>query len=245
MLLLRDMAASGIFQAMSGSKKRGNSWQNIATNINAYYDFIITIHAVRDQLTNIMRKYKSHARKEIAGTGLGGEEFNQYEQLLEDLIERYKEGERRTEKSSSDKRVQGQEDKKKPMDMRKKAMKTYGKNRNGKDLEGEGDSSKERKSRRTSFDMMTFLHEKMDQNSEMKKEELEAKEGDKEARENERPDTLKQNQALQMQHKLKQNQALQTQQSQLSSVIIVYGLFIIKRVNVVFVCTLQIQLSYR
>ena len=93
--------------------------------------------------------------------------------------------------------------------------------------------------------MMTFLHEKMDQNSEMKKEELEAKEGDKEARENERPDTLKQNQALQMQHKLKQNQALQTQQSQLSSVIIVYGLFIIKRVNVVFVCTLQIQLSYR
>ena len=131
------MAASGIFQTMSGSKKRGNSWQNIATNLNAYYDFIVNIHAVRDQFTNIIRKYKSNARKEVARTGLGGEELNQYEQLLEDPIERYKEGERRTEKSSIDQRVLGQEDKKKAMDMPKKVMETYGKNRNGKDLEGE------------------------------------------------------------------------------------------------------------
>ena len=53
--------------------------------------------------------------------------------------------------------------------------------------------------------MLTFLHEKMDQNSEMRKEKLGAREFNKEAKQNERPDTLKQSQALQMQHKLKQN----------------------------------------
>lgn len=42
-----------------------------------------------------MRKYEPKARKEIAGTGLGGEERTEYEQLLKDHIERYEESERR------------------------------------------------------------------------------------------------------------------------------------------------------
>ena len=51
--------------------------------------------------------------KEIAGTGFGGEELTEYEQLLEDLIEWYEESQRRTEESSSYQKVQSQEDKKK------------------------------------------------------------------------------------------------------------------------------------
>ena len=41
-------------------------------------------------------------------------------------------------------KVQGQENKKKAMNMQPKAMETYGKTRKCKDLEGEDDSSKER-----------------------------------------------------------------------------------------------------
>ena len=52
-----------------------------------------------------------------------------YEQLLEDLIEKYEESERKTEESSSDKKVQDQEDKKKAMHIRKKTMETYGETR--------------------------------------------------------------------------------------------------------------------
>ena len=95
--------------------------------------------------------------------------------------------------------MQGQEDKKKAIDMWQKAMETYGGTRKRKDLEGEGDSSKERKSKRTSFDMMTFRQGKMDPDSEMKREELETRERDREARERKGLDILKQNQALQMQ----------------------------------------------
>ena len=49
-------------------------------------------------------------------------------------------------------------------------METYGGTRKRKDLEGESDSSKERKSKRTSFDMMTFRRGKIDRDSEMKRE---------------------------------------------------------------------------
>ena len=55
----------------------------------------VTLRAVRDRFIAIMRKYEPKARKEIAGTGLGGEERTEYEQLLKDHIERYEESERR------------------------------------------------------------------------------------------------------------------------------------------------------
>ena len=57
-------------------------------------------------------------------------------------------------------------------------METYGETRKLQDLEGEDDSS-----RRTSFDMRTFLRENLDRDSEMKKAELEAREHNREARE--------------------------------------------------------------
>ena len=56
-LLLREMAGSGIFLKKSGSRERGNSWQNIAKNLNAYNDFIVTLRAVRDRFPNIMRLF--------------------------------------------------------------------------------------------------------------------------------------------------------------------------------------------
>ena len=69
-----------------------------------------------------MGNFKSKARKVIAGTGLAAEELTEYEQFLEDIIERYEQSERRIEESLFDKKVQSQEDKKK--DMQQKAMET-------------------------------------------------------------------------------------------------------------------------
>ena len=108
---------------------------------------------------NYHAKILSKARKVIAGTGLGDEGLTEYEQPLEELTERYEESERRTVETLSDKKVQSQEDKKKAIDIQQKEM--YGKTRKRKDLEGDDDSSKERKSRRKSFDMITFFPGKL------------------------------------------------------------------------------------
>ena len=61
---------------------------------------------------------------------------------------------------------------------------------------------------------MIFLCERLDRDSEMKREELEARERDREAREHDRE--ARERERLDI---LKQNQALQTQQSQLLQVI--------------------------
>ena len=46
-------------------------WQEIASNLSNYEEFSVTVRSIRDKFTNIMKKYKSKTRKEIAGTGLG------------------------------------------------------------------------------------------------------------------------------------------------------------------------------
>ena len=70
-----------------------------------------------------MKKYKSKTRQEVKSTGPGGEEVSENEQLLDDLIERFEESERRTETDTK----QGQSDienaKKKAQEIRKKRWK--------------------------------------------------------------------------------------------------------------------------
>ena len=44
-----------------------------------------------------MTKYKFKTRQEVKGTGRGGGELSENEQLLENLIERFEESERRTD----------------------------------------------------------------------------------------------------------------------------------------------------
>lgn len=62
------MAASITFQIKFikfGSRERRKIWQNISSNLNAYNDFTVMLHAVRDQFTTIMRIYKSKGRNKI------------------------------------------------------------------------------------------------------------------------------------------------------------------------------------
>ena len=44
-LLMREMAAQGIFQFKTGSKERGNIWQAIASNLNGNKDQSLVMSA--------------------------------------------------------------------------------------------------------------------------------------------------------------------------------------------------------
>ena len=177
LLVMREMLSLSVFQHKSGSREKGQAWQKIATNLNDYPNFSVTLRAVRERFTTIMRKHKAKTRKEVQGTGLGGEEPTEYETLLEDLIERYEESElETTEKKAVEK------DKQTVLDIRKTAMERYGETKKRRELEGE-DQPKEKKSRRTSSDMLTFLQEKLEFDREKSREEQERKERERETRE--------------------------------------------------------------
>ena len=85
---MREMASLGVFQHKFGSRERGPVWQQIAINLNGYPNFSVTLRSVRERFTTIMRKYKAKLRKNVQGTGLGGQELIEYETLLEDLTGR-------------------------------------------------------------------------------------------------------------------------------------------------------------
>ena len=101
---MTDMASLEVFLHKSGSRERGQVWQKIAANLNGYPNFFVTLRAVRECFTTIMRKYKAKIRKKVQGTGLGGQELIEYKTLLEDLIERYEESELKSEEEVADKK---------------------------------------------------------------------------------------------------------------------------------------------
>ena len=87
-LLMREMAAQGIFQFKSGSRERGTVWQAIAKNLNVHKDLFhsVTSRGVRDRFTLILRRYKAKNAEELKSTGEGREdELSEYDLLLEEL----------------------------------------------------------------------------------------------------------------------------------------------------------------
>ena len=90
-LMMRGMASKDILESKSGNRERRVIWQNIVDNLNKCEEFHLGFH-----FTTLMKNYKSKIRQEVKGTGLGGEELSENEQLLEDSVERFEESERRT-----------------------------------------------------------------------------------------------------------------------------------------------------
>ena len=125
-----------------------------------YPNFSVTLHAVRERFTTIIRQYKAKIRKEVQGTGLGGQKLTEYETLLEDLIERYEEKQLKSEQGVADKKSI-ETDKETILDIRKTAIKQYGETKKHREMEGD-DQPKEKNSRRTSSDVLTFLQQKLE-----------------------------------------------------------------------------------
>ena len=100
--------------------------RNIAGNLNNCEELAVTARGLRDHFTTFMKRYKSKTRREVTGTGVGGEELSENEQLLEDLIERFEDSERRTEADTQKKQSDIENEKKKAQEREKKAMERFG-----------------------------------------------------------------------------------------------------------------------
>ena len=66
-----------------------------------------------------MKRCKSKIRREVKCTGLRDEEVSENEQLLEDVIERFEESERRTKADTQKRQTYIENEKKKVQEMRK------------------------------------------------------------------------------------------------------------------------------
>ena len=73
------------------SKERGDSWNEIANNLNAsdHPTFKVSKRSVRDRLTLLQQKYKAKMRMEEAASGIDCQE-TKLDKALEEIIEKEK-----------------------------------------------------------------------------------------------------------------------------------------------------------
>ena len=119
-LMMRGMASKGIIESRSGNREKRFIWQNILDNLNNCEEFHLGFH-----FTTLMKNYKPKIRQEVKGTGLGGKELSENEQLLEDSVERFEESECRTEADAQKTQSDIENKKKKTQELRKKAMERF------------------------------------------------------------------------------------------------------------------------
>ena len=118
--MMRGMASKGIIESRSGNREKRFIWQNIVDNLNNCEEFHLGFH-----FTTLMKNYKPKTRQKVKGTGLGGNELSENEQLLEDSVERFEESERRTEADAQKTQSDIENKKKKTQELRKKAMERF------------------------------------------------------------------------------------------------------------------------
>ena len=188
-MMMREVTALGVLVHKSGSKERGQLWQQVADSLNENEEIYVTARGVRDRLMTIMKKHRIHMNKEKKLSGEGGEEVTEFDVLVEGLIEISDDTDARSEEKSKDKKIASEEDRKKAVDIRNTAMERFGETRRRK---CDDDDEPPKHSRRSSSDTLTFLREKMESDKENKRIE-------REERARERADAQQQQSNMQLQ----------------------------------------------
>lgn len=215
-LMMREMAAQGIFQFKAGSRERGKVWEVIAKNLNKNRDLFkaATARGVRDRFTLILRRHKAKNADELRATGAGSDdEQGEYDQLLEELGLLYDESDKKAEEAAQTAKEKVNEEKEVAMDIRKRAMETMGqtsKRKTSDDLEDDEIEIKGKKKRRSGSDTLSWLEKKAERDSEFRELQLEEQRKERESQQKERREQLELMQKqLQMQSESQQQQQQQ------------------------------------
>ena len=152
------------------SKERGDSWNEIANNLNAseHPTFKVSKRSVRDRLTLLQQKYKAKMKMEEAASGIDCQE-TKLDKALEEIIEK--------EKTATDARSLQDDNKKTEKaaaeEHRNRAVERLGetKKRNAEKQDEKAQTAK--KGRRSTSEVVQFLKEKSERESVLRKEDLE------------------------------------------------------------------------
>ena len=215
-LLMREMAAQGIFQFKSGSRERGTVWQAIAKNLNGHKDLFhsVTSRGVRDRFTLILRRYKAKNAEELKSTGEGSEdELSEYDLLLEELTHLSEESDKKANAEAESAKEKISAEKELALDIRKRAMETMGQtSKRTKSDELQDDEIKERKKRRTGGDTLAWLEKKVDRDFKYKELQLEEQRKEREFQQRERKEQME---LIQKQLQMQGESQKQQQQQQM------------------------------
>ena len=164
-LLLREVLFREPYQHRHGSVERGDIWEEIATALNEIAEpkFSVSKRSVRDHFNTLSKNYKKRNSDEIKASGITPE-VTEVDEALEDLIQRFEEADEEFKLQSANKKAKIEEDLAAAQEIRQKSLDTM------------GDSpppESGKKNRNNGSDTVTYLRQKMEIESQLKREEIE------------------------------------------------------------------------
>ena len=177
LVLCREVLAMEPYQHPYRSKERGDVWNQIAINLNGldHPKFKVNKRSVRDRLTLLITKHKAKIRQEENASGIACEE-TELDQALEEIIDK----EKLADEKSSEAKKKEKEEKAAAEEHRQSAMERLGQTKR-RNADSETDGAQAKKSRRSSSDVVEYLREKYQRESDQRKEEMELRKMEQQA----------------------------------------------------------------
>ena len=176
-VLCREVLVMEPYQHPYRSKERGDVWNQIALNLNGldHPKFKVNKRSVRDRLSLLITKHKAKMRQEENASGINCEE-TELDQAIEEIIDK----EKLADEKSSEAKKKEKEEKAAAKEHRKSAMERLGQTKK-RNAEGENAGTQAKKSRRSSSDVVQYLKEKNERESDQRREELELRKKEQQA----------------------------------------------------------------
>lgn len=169
-LMLREAVTSEPYNFKPKSTERGKVWESIAAYLNSLKtpEFRVTARAVRDRYALLISRHKLKQREEEKASGIDVPELTELDALLEEIREREKSAEEKSDALRNERKAKDEKEKAKAEEIRQAALQTIAIRKS----DDSGEKPKKAKLRRSTSDAIGFLAEKSEKERELKKEEL-------------------------------------------------------------------------
>ena len=169
-LFCREIVVVEPFKHKEKSRERGQAWQDLADHLNEFPGFTVSARAVRERFKLLQMNFKKKERQEHAASGISPD-ISELDILLEEILLRIKECQLEFVRQDTENKEQ---ESGKAEDIRNEAMETLAETKKRKTAEGISPTlSKKRRS--SGSETVQFLREKMENDNNLKEQELELK----------------------------------------------------------------------
>ena len=168
--MLREAVTTEPYNFKAKSSKRGKVWESIAAYLNSLEtpEFRVTARAVRHRYALLISLHKIKQREEEKAFGIDVSELTELNTLLEEIREREKSAEEKSDALRNERKAKDEKEKAKAEEIRQAALQTMAIRKS----DDSGEKPKKAKLRRSTSDAIGFLAEKSEKERELKKEEL-------------------------------------------------------------------------
>ena len=166
--MCREVLVSEPFNFKPRSPERGKVWEAIAQRLNAIDQpkFRVSARAVRDRYSLLTAKQAQKLRDEEKASGIHVE-ISELDSLLEEILEREKDGKAKIELQDLDKNKKAEKEKATAEEVRKQAMERMADTKKRENDESDSGNGR-KKVRRSTSDTIDYLKEKSAKDHDLK-----------------------------------------------------------------------------